>query len=340
MKTNSQLSLKLLNDFTQSSKNRSTFFLIYNVLPKILEWHIHTWRNEIKLLDNPSKLNTWADYFQMGNLLDSVFSLTEERMLTDNAPVDYGFFKCLEGHLNKYRDEVIRVKEVDHHYVQDILSTFYRTFLNKISQSPKGRDVWDHYFPKKWKVSQSNVLDVNPILSRVSFDQFIRWAQDRIRQSHEIKTDYDLNEVSENLFPEVDPVTWAQVLIFTLLPYDPAARIKSVIQTPWIFGFSTRIRMYQGDHEEDKESLFKRVEQETSRAIKSDEDRTYSFVIALRTFVPLFYHTFTESNLENFINQAKQIDISEDAEQERKRKKLLELFQGLQRALKNENSIA
>jgi len=98
--------------------------------------------------------------------------------------------------------------------------------------------------------------------------------------------------------------------------------------------------MYQGDHEEDKESLFKRVEQETSRAIKSDEDRTYSFVIALRTFVPLFYHTFTESNLENFINQAKQIDISEDAEQERKRKKLLELFQGLQRALKNENSIA
>jgi len=93
------------------------------------------------------------------------------------------------------------------------------------------------------------------------------------------------------------------------------------------------------NHEEDKESLFKRVEQETSRAIKSDEDRTYSFCDCFKNIVPLFYHTFTESNLENFINQAKQIDISEDAEQERKRKKLLELFQGYKELLRTKTQL-
>lgn len=192
--------------------------------------------------------------------------------------------------------------------------------------------------PGEWKVTQAGVESDYPVLPRVSFDQFMHWTQGRLRQNKETDFDEELNEISENLFPEIDPVSWAQTLIFTLSPFNISGRVESVIKTRWTFGFATRIRMFSGYVEENKEELFERAEKESTLEIDSDKKRTYEFVICLRSFVPIFYHTFTRENLESFISQAKALDYPAISDEERKRRGLLELFEGLLKVSRNQSN--
>ena len=50
-----KITSKLLNDFRNYESKRSSFFMSYNVLPKILEWHIEMWRKEVNLLGKEMK---------------------------------------------------------------------------------------------------------------------------------------------------------------------------------------------------------------------------------------------------------------------------------------------
>jgi len=73
-----------------------------------------------------------------------------------------------------------------------------------------------------------NLLDKDNRIARISCNIFINWAVHRIQAGQTF--DRQLNDVAQNLFPEVHPEMWAVALIFVFSPYSPENRIKSIVE--------------------------------------------------------------------------------------------------------------
>jgi hypothetical protein len=136
-------------------------------------------------------------------------------------------------------------KRKDRPYLQHVLAVFDKKFFEKMRSSREENDVWDHYFPKNWKVTRNNLGNPEAIVSSIILEHFLRWAQDRIVNSKG-EPDLELDSVSSNLFPEAEPMTWSMILTYLLSPYyDPSSRIKSVLERPRIFGLSGRMMTWE-----------------------------------------------------------------------------------------------
>jgi len=114
-----------------------------------------------------------------------------------------------------------------------IISLLYLTFFTKcffenIAKSTEKNDIWEHYFPKEWKITKNNLENKKNIIAKISRYKFLQWAQVRIWQAKE-EFDRDLDDISRNLFPEVEPIIRARILIFIFTGYG-RNRVKSVVE--------------------------------------------------------------------------------------------------------------
>ena len=147
---------------------------------------------------------------------------------------------------------------------------------------------------------------------------FSEWAQERIWQV-QATPDWDLDEVSRNLFPELNPRLWAIILIFIYMPYDDNI-VKSVIERSWNFGFIGRVsRLYPGDiadkEEESKRKTIKMVQSAEKVEIKNTFELTYL----------LFKDQFSKENLEKYIKSLKELKYDEP-NKEKRRLEFLNIF--------------
>lgn len=197
-----------------------------------------------------------------------------------------------------------------------MFSIFYRVFFDTIESSPERFDIWEHYFPRKWKITKKNLTSEENVISRISLHNFLNWVQERIWQT---KEDFDgnLDDVASNLFPEVEPILWAGILTFVFSPYGEN-RVKSVIERPWNFGFVGRMRMYSGYPENNKE------EKEMSEAIFSAEKIEVNKTFELAYL--LFPDQFSRENLEKYINDLEELKYDKGSKEEKKRLRLLDIF--------------
>ena len=309
------LASKLLNDFHNFVDLRSTFFLarLDGVLDNISQWHVEMWKKEYEYLGTQNKREEWIIYSDLSRTIDSIFRHIEMRSLKDRA--SYSFFSKLERHAEKYVTESVS----SHYYNKYLFGTFYQVFFQNIYDAPERYNIWNHYFPVKWKVTKSNLESSKNTISLITLNNFLEWASDRIWNTSEEK-DFPLNDVSTNLFPEVDPILWALILIFILSPYGDD-RIRSVIERPWKFGFMGRIKVYSGDQEDE------------IRRMKYDEERN---TFDLSYF--LFGKQFSENNLKIYIKSLENLSLSysEESVEARRRLRLQTLFTKMLHFLKED----
>lgn len=335
MTKNEDLTLifKLTGDFKKNLSKRSSLFLSYYALPKILEWHYKVWQKEMPILGKGQEtLNEWSSYYQLSSQLDQIFIEIEDRALTDNTMDIFTFFDHFQKHVEKHKDDKIKVKEGDErYYIEDIFQNFYRNFFDKADTSPNRYHIWDHYFPESWKVKADTLKD--NVFQRIALVYFLQWAADRISKAKEKDFDRALNEASEELFPEVYPLWWTAILTTVLSPYDPAARIKYLIEMPWTFGGFGRIRSLEGSWEDTPESQTKQMKQ-MRQMDQEEKDKTVHLVKSLMKFEPHFYRTFESGNLKKLLEQAKTLKgkYDHDTNLEHKRDRLEEIFEAMLKA--------
>ncbi|MEM3641410.1 MAG: hypothetical protein QXH37_05780 [Candidatus Bathyarchaeia archaeon] len=306
---------RLLNDFLSFIKARSIIFLVVfeEVFPKILDWKFMTWKKEHEHLGQQEDKNSsvWIHWFEISRILNLIVKSIEERAFEERHA--YLLFKHLQQNINAHKDEYIVIKERKRYYAEDLLGIFYQVLFEKVPSSSERFDIWDD-FPDEWKVTKRNIENKGNLVVRITLNNFLQWAYQRIMEA---KEDYDwqLENVSYNLFPELDPVTWAVILTFVFSPFGEN-RVKSVIERRWIFGFLTRIRTFSGISET-----------EITEMVKRQESAEITSTYELATLI--FGGVFTKELLEKYIKEAKDLTYDEGSPEERKRLKLLEVLQGI-----------
>ncbi len=192
-------------------------------------------------------------------------------------------------------------------------------FFENIENSPEKYDIWEHYFPRQWKITKNNLTNKENIISRISLHEFLNWAQERIWR---VEEDFDraLDDVSRNIFPEVEPVLWARILTFVFYPYSEN-RVKSVIERPWNFGSARRVIVYSGYPENNEEKLWKKM----SAMKRSAEEIEIKNTFELTYF--LFPDQFLKEKLEEYIKNLKELKYDKASKEENKRLRLFTIFE-------------
>ncbi|MDB4984421.1 MAG: hypothetical protein JWM20_600 [Patescibacteria group bacterium] len=323
------LPLKLLSDFSKSIENRSTNFLVYKTLSSILDWHLKAWQKDIEYLEKD--VDVWIKYYELKVIIAEISSHILNRVLKEKGIESYGFFKELSQHINAQENTKGSVKGQDRFYIEDILPNFYKVFFASIGQAPDAYEIWEAYFPNEWKVTMSGLAD-HRIIPQITFQEFLRWAQQRISNMKENDIDYELDNISENLFPEVDPITWAKILTFAISSYDPKKRIESIIKKPWIFGFSGRMHSFSSNGGKlDKDDISNQL----TSTRNAEEQRTFRLVLELRKNYTIFNEAFSDERLRRYLNEAKNLHghYLFDSTEEGKRLDLIEIFSGILKLL-------
>lgn len=321
---------KLLNDFGNFINNRPLASLVIfdNNFSKILRWHFLIWKKEYRLLNKENKLDQWSNYGELSRTLDLILKNIEKRCLQERET--FSFFKSFEKHAEKYKNNSIKGKgKREFYYIESLFEIFYHVFFENIEGSPERFDIWNHYFPDKWKVTKDNLENKENIIVRISLYRFLEWAQNRIWKSEE-EFDQNLDDVARNLFPETDPILWAKILIFVLSPYGKN-RVESVIERPWNFGFIGRVKMNWVP----AENTDKKLKAKIGRT--SEAENTFELLYLLAKTYPVF-KIFSKKDLGTYVRLLINLKgkYSEGPE-ETKRLRLLYIFRKMLEFLEDKN---
>ena len=301
---------KLLNEFYNSIDQRSMAALNEDILPEVLNWHFNFWRKEKefsdkKFLDKKAKLDRWSSYSEISRTLENIFNNIEERSLKEGVGYS-SFFDHFKRHAEYYKKEFVE----GNNYIDFLFDIFCRVFFGSIERSPKKHDIWKHYFPEDWKVKRDN-FEKN-IISKSLCKEFLTWVRDMLLDDKK-EFSRDLGGISLNLFPEVEPSLWINILLLFVFSHyrDNRMKMESIIRIEhsWNFGFIGRVRI--GDNEE---SLKKIEEAE----IKN------TFELAFQ----LFKEQFSKDNLEKYIESLEELstEYKKDLDKEKKRLRILDAF--------------
>lgn len=318
---------KLLNDFNNNINNRSIFSLVVykEIFPKILEWHFKVWKEEQIQLKSNRISGEWGYYNEIFNNLGLIIEKIEIRVLKERQS-SY-FFRKIKRHLDNHKDDHVEINSIKRYYIEELLTIFCKSFFENIASSPVGFQIWEHYFPKEWKITKNNFenKDLSPIVN-IFWNKFLSWAINRIYGKEE-EFDKKLDNVSRNLFPEVEPFLWAQILTFFYSSYDES-RIKSFVERSLNFGRIGRVSIYSfsGDN---KDEMWEQLR------LEGEDQRKKTYELACF----LFNKTFSKENIEEYIKELKglEAEYSKDSNEERKRLRLYNIFSEMLKVLKEQN---
>ena len=294
---------KLLDDFYNFFNKRSIGFFTWSdkTLVSVLQWHFEMWDKKQEHLNQDNNINKYSMYGQISSTMDSIFQQIAEISLKERH--NYSFFKRFKNHAEKHSQTLVSSR----YYNGDLFRIFYKVFFKNILEAPERFDIWEHYFPKEWKITKVNLQDPDNIISRITLKISMDWASRRIWEKNE-ENDFQLDDVSRNLFPDVDPILWAPILLFVFSPYGDD-RCRAVIERPWNFGFFGRPKSF--DPSEKKE-----VKEE----YRHDESNTFDLSFFL------FKDQFSKDNLVSYIHALERLSYPEESKEERKRLRLHGLF--------------
>lgn len=307
----------LLTKFAENLEKRDlTFVTVFNdFFPKILDWNLWIWRRQYADFAK-GKENTIKDsekdisYINIELAIDKIIKYVTEKSLSRQSAFSY--FDHLEKHIAKNRNEIVVGEKHQYIYIEQI--PIYRDILDKVSDSDSSYDIWNHYFPKAWKITPQNFRE--NIETRIWFKDFIDWAQSRIWQKTDKEWDKNLDEVSKELFPSICPSLWSRVLTFVLSSWSDS-RIKNIIESKRNFGFVGRIITGWSGEEIS-------VEKKLEEAHVSEEIETIDLTLLL------FGGMFTEENIQTYIKELNSFDYQDDSKEQREKLLWLDLLKKMQ----------
>ncbi|MCX6716027.1 MAG: hypothetical protein NT077_03345 [Candidatus Taylorbacteria bacterium] len=315
---------RLMDDFRVTIFNRTLSNIFYSDLfENLLGWHFLIWTKEMSYLGQGDKsIDVWSQYYQLLSTLSVLLDDITGRVLIDNSMSIYSFFEQFSKHIDSHKEEFRLVKkdnsDLKYMYIEQVFSHFLPVLFEKIADSPCKFSIWENYFPKNWLITYAS-LNSEGIINHTILNRFFDFAISRIGAANKNDFDKQLNEISEELFPEVDPVRWAKILTFILSPYDPSHRVDSIVRRPWTFGLTGRVRAFSGYTEDDQ-----KFQQNFSNYLQSIDD--VEKVATYKLATSLFKDQFTESNLALYITEANNLKYEHGSEEEKKRDRLLLIF--------------
>lgn len=293
---NADILSKLLFGFFNNIKSRTPYFISNDVAFKVFQWDLLIQQAENK---EPKNKNNRMTFFKISKPIDRILEVLIKRNLTEGT--DYVLFDFLISFLNDNKK--------DSRYLNRFFNVFYMHFFESFSQLINVSAAWDDYFPEDWKITKKNIEGKDNFFSIKTFERFYVWAQLRI-VSPKDSYDVELDEAVKELFPNVEPMIWSKILIFSLSGYDPNNRCLSIINKNWNFG-GFRVYPIASD--------------EGIRKIRGEElEETYDLTSIL------FEQEFTTDKLKNYISELEKIDEFVNSGVEEKRNTLLDIFRNMQ----------
>jgi hypothetical protein len=284
---------------------------------RILEWNFRIWKkiDEYKDCKDGKKKMIWVEFNNIKYILTSIIQKIEERSFKEKQSLF--FFDKIKKH--------IEIKKDTPQYIDDLFQVFFYALFFETMEEMKNfserYNVW-RSFPEEWKITKNNLSTRNE--ARLIWRYFKEWFYYRIIEYTE---EYDafLDNVIINLFPKVEPITWATILLFIYSSYNPEkGRIKSIIEKKWHFGHIVG-REYSGFGVSDEDI------ERNERMKKNIKKATYELALFL------FKEAFKKENLEKYIEELKNLD-SKDSIEEKHRVALLDIFNNMLNILKNKNT--
>jgi len=326
MKNDIRTLVTLLNDFSNSLDNRSPYFVYFfkEMLSKILDWNFRVWKLEWQSFDKNTEDRTY--WFELSRILENAIRKIGQLAIKQKQFIfTVSFLAEFQKHVESHKKDRVAMKEKVRFYVFDIFRIFYQLLFEfvELADYADKNYMWDS-FPEKWKITKENLVDKENPFARLSLHQFLDWAMNRILARP--KSDFQLNNVAINLFPEVEASTWAMILIFVLSPYDPQNRIASILSMPRSFGYDFASAAFSFSEDYAKKVELKKLQDEARR------QNAYELAVLI------FPSFFTEKLLAEYIEEASKLKYDESSSEEHKRLELLRIFKGIQSFLQERDS--
>jgi hypothetical protein len=309
-KKNFDLILSLLEGFAINLEKRKNANILTmkknNFLRKILGYYLILHKRCYK--DSKIYLATIDDAFQ--NIIEKVKNFYSKKSQLSIV------LRVFRQHVQSIKAEENNEKEEIEEYLNTIFSLFLPQFFDDIVKYSDSSYFWRRLFPKEWKITEKNLEDYkngkNIIVNIVRYE-FEHWAVPRILTIKE-GIDVSMNDVVENLFPDVDPEIWAKILIFKYTPKPRGNNTIAVIERPWNFGVYLSIEAFRGSSEENIDDGGK-YRKEVQSAIG---------------LAKLLYSTeFSKENIQEYIEELKLLagKYGDRSTEENKRVSLLRMFE-------------
>ncbi len=304
----------LLNDFTKrvAARYGPSLVSVGGFVSSLLNWNFEAWKKRKALRDNESKKGEWLTLHYLYRSTTSALVEIEKHCLK----MQYGepLIKCIEEHVKVLRKDG-RPDELTY-YPQDLLGGFYKGLFSVLPDLGDEKDDLESYFPKEWKITSSNWLDSKNMACEISLDNFREWATRRITGAKNDSDDPELDYVLNLLFPEVDPIIWADILILVLAP-------------PWENQVSSALHCHKTFGRLPNKNLLMVVGPGESFGgfPRSVRDGTYELALTI------FSSDFTLENIEIFEGNADTLQFEKNSEQEGRLKILQYVFKNLRERL-------
>jgi len=307
------------DNFLDFIDNRSKIILTdKEIYSKFLEWHFMAWEIKYKYswTDN-NNLNFREDHEELLTTIEFIIRKKENYFLIGANGKSLFLFKIFKEHLQKHKNDFFDFADQGISYYNELiffnfLKELFTTVTTVSSLPAQEKEIiWEHYFSKDWKVTIDNLKNSSNLLTIISLNYFLEWAQEKILEDEKISLDKELDTISKYLFPDIDSITWDRILIFIFSPFDGKSKVRSAIERTWHFGFTKEeyLNYYKGEKEENF------LEISNKKIDKS---------IELALF--LFKDYFTGDKLRLYIKDLEKLKYKDFSPEENKRSILLTIF--------------
>ena len=298
-----ELAVQLAQTYVFNIEKRDRFSAGYDILPKVFKWNEIFWNKQqlwLKDYDTEKKIQNffsqkhfptfraWAlklhkkinskrERFWNWHYFGGEFFQAIIKALLKDGHGPYQLFSSFKKHieeslekLNKIKDEEER-KKYDH-YITRLFASFCPTFFNEIDSAPSNYSIWEHDFPKEWKISMANTKSGIP---GVILHEFLQWSRDRIfKKENEENFDKDLTEVINGIFPNVHSSLFTAFLMLFF-----SSEIKYALEKEpnfYILGVSVS---WSGSVEESEEDRDKRLAEMMRAKEISQKNETIQIIL-------------------------------------------------------------
>ena len=297
-----ELAVQLAQTYVFNIEKRDRFSAGYDILPKVFKWNEIFWNKQqlwLKDYDTEKKIQNffsqkhfptfraWAlklhkkinskrERFWNWHYFGGEFFQAIIKALLKDGHGPYQLFSSFKKHieeslekLNKIKDEEER-KKYDH-YITRLFASFCPTFFNEIDSAPSNSSIWEHDFPKEWKISMANTKSGIP---GVILHEFLQWSRDRIFKSDKkVDFDKDLTEVINGIFPNVHSSLFTSFLMLFF-----SAEVKYAIEKePNFYILGTSVS-WTGSAEESEVDRDKRLAKMMNAKAESQKEETIKII--------------------------------------------------------------
>jgi len=310
----------LAQAYQKNIDKRDGFSIGYEVLPNLFKWHEKFWEAQQEWLNRknyeekiekvfPSKyfptFKKWAfslfkkvygknDLFWNWHYFQQELFPAVEKILLHGVHEPYQLFTCFKKYIDKTEARLDKIKNEDRkqwwwNYIIGLFGSFCPVFFESIDSVSNKFEIWEHYFPKDWRVTVANSKKRVP---RIILNEFLQWMQQRVFKEDGTEHDKDLTEVVGGIFPNAHHDLFPAFLILLV-----SSEVKYAIQKEPSFFLTNIIISWSGEKSDEE------IQQMYNQRDQSQKEETINMIFKYFghwRLLKLYKDDITEEELTNW----------------------------------------